>query len=73
MAIILFFVGGLLFVAGFFGMWGTIIASPMVGLTTSFGGLAYSLGPFIGIGLASFVFFIAGVFLMKIALFEEVE
>ena len=73
MVLIIFIVGGLLASAGFFGMLGTLLASPMIGLTSGFIGLTYSLGPFVGIGLASFVLFLAGLYLLKIAFGAEVE
>ncbi len=69
--ILMFVGGGILVLAGFYGMLGIVLAAPVVGIATGFAGLSFSLWPFIGIGIGFFILFLIGIFLIRMSFSGE--
>lgn len=60
--------GGLLAAVGVIGFVAIVFVTPLIGIATGIAGMEFSLLPSIGFGVLSFVLFLAGMFIMKVAL-----
>jgi hypothetical protein len=66
--LLMFVFGGILFAAGVIGLTAAVLSSPMMDALGKLGTLDVSLWPAVLLAILFFILFLAGVFLMKVAL-----